>query len=837
MDQPAPPQQSRPWTFRVQNIPSGTSAEQLPQYFIPEDRSGIEVRSLCPSVDPLSDTLTATVSFIVPQEENPRPPELLDPEASDIVVDDDFYGLTPLNSPQEPILADVIAVTGLAGHAFGSWACSPRQMWLRDFLPKDLDNNVRVLIYGYNSQLRNAASRSIIGDHVRMFKQRLLTLPRSARVQHRPLIFIGHSLGCLLIKKTLVEIFSSPTASHIADVPFIVFIGAPHRGLDSPSLKTVLGVEDLSKDIVDELGESSPTLIDLNENFARIAHQLFILSCYELRPTKTLIKDKDGVWKREGPATMMVSQNSAMLHSANEIRVPCHEDHSRIAKLRNTESSVYPIIRGHLQQALERHQFAEVSSLSDQRSAYLELPLYRPLGSGLAIERGGTPHWPPDPFLLPSKNMLAAQLERGLGPFPKRRAGETAESRMATSERSQILLHPSPLPDTEPVPLVTNLQPASPIDQSGCAAEVPSNQLSAQSPHLDEAAPLDTEPAPVTSLQPAGPIDHSESETEVNPSQLPAEFPRPPYKAESKGPLTEEQIAERDPTDLTQLIFPNESIEPSIDRVAEQSSEKHRSLDAATNTPVSPTPLHTSDGSRKLVSRSSEDHVVTAVARHSSTSSISDPTRNIVTPPPISVKRNSRTKFLDLFHKTSPKNETPEPYEFLKAAAENNVALLKELISQGGDVEARTSQSGDRTALHGAATRNCYEAADCLIKEGAKKDSRSKNNSTPLHEAAFAGSTEVAALLILAGTQLEVKNLEDEIPLSIASRRGHVEIVKELLDHDANFSTMRSDGKTPLQIAEALGNKEICQALRAKGAKLPRRYTKKQDTPQWPGLF
>jgi hypothetical protein len=75
----------------------------------------------------------------------------------------------------------IIAVTGLGGHAFGSWAYSPRHMWLRDFLPKDLPH-VRVLTYGYNSQLRMASSRNILGDHVRMFKQRLITLPGSATV-------------------------------------------------------------------------------------------------------------------------------------------------------------------------------------------------------------------------------------------------------------------------------------------------------------------------------------------------------------------------------------------------------------------------------------------------------------------------------------------------------------------------------------------------------------------------------------------------------------------------------------------------------------------------------
>src|SRR5271168_3382928 len=56
---------------------------------------------------------------------------------------------------------------------------------------------------------------------------------------------------------------------------------------------------------------------------------------------------------------MMVSQNSAMLHSAHEIRVPCDEDHTHIAKLRRTEASLYHIIKGHIQQALEKFQAPE----------------------------------------------------------------------------------------------------------------------------------------------------------------------------------------------------------------------------------------------------------------------------------------------------------------------------------------------------------------------------------------------------------------------------------------------------------------------------------------------
>jgi hypothetical protein len=48
----------------------------------------------------------------------------------------------------------VIAVTGLEGHAFGSWR-SPEThlMWLQDFLPKDV-KNVRIMAYGCNRSLR-----------------------------------------------------------------------------------------------------------------------------------------------------------------------------------------------------------------------------------------------------------------------------------------------------------------------------------------------------------------------------------------------------------------------------------------------------------------------------------------------------------------------------------------------------------------------------------------------------------------------------------------------------------------------------------------------------------
>jgi hypothetical protein len=79
--------------------------------------------------------------------------QLIPGDDSDIVIDSNFYGLTPLNSLAREIAADVVAVTGLAGHAFGSWKNrTSKRMWLRDFLSKDIPN-LRVMTYGYKSNL------------------------------------------------------------------------------------------------------------------------------------------------------------------------------------------------------------------------------------------------------------------------------------------------------------------------------------------------------------------------------------------------------------------------------------------------------------------------------------------------------------------------------------------------------------------------------------------------------------------------------------------------------------------------------------------------------------
>ena len=75
---------------------------------------------------------------------------------TDINFDCHFFGFTQLYTPKPdtPVTADIIAITGLDGHAYGSWRGKGDlgRMWLRDFLSKNLPC-CRTMIYGYNSKL------------------------------------------------------------------------------------------------------------------------------------------------------------------------------------------------------------------------------------------------------------------------------------------------------------------------------------------------------------------------------------------------------------------------------------------------------------------------------------------------------------------------------------------------------------------------------------------------------------------------------------------------------------------------------------------------------------
>lgn len=106
----------------------------------------------------------------------------------------------------------IIAIPGLGGHAFGSFKQrGSDHMWLRDSLPNDLveegDDELdppiaRIMIYGYASELDNRTSFQSMEDIASSFRQAV----EDCRLT-KPTIFIGHSLGGILVKEVRSPIY------------------------------------------------------------------------------------------------------------------------------------------------------------------------------------------------------------------------------------------------------------------------------------------------------------------------------------------------------------------------------------------------------------------------------------------------------------------------------------------------------------------------------------------------------------------------------------------------------------------------------------------------------
>lgn len=273
-------------TYRVQCIANGMDKQALKDIFHNEDKDYVHIRSLVPAADDESGTgeQVATVFF---KPDQLRELRLQLDDRSRLILDKAFLGFTPLNAPVGNAVADVIAVTGLAGHAFGSWAVHHDHMWLRDYLPVDLYQKVRVLSYGYDSRIQgNDQPTSILRDHGNRFVSELLRIRGKIESQSRPIILIGHSLGGLIVKHALSGML--PDERSKLPVKQIIFLGVPHGGLNQVALAAVVRGKP-SEQLIMELGRNSGTLRHLKSWFRNNWRESDIHTFHEDRETPTVI--------------------------------------------------------------------------------------------------------------------------------------------------------------------------------------------------------------------------------------------------------------------------------------------------------------------------------------------------------------------------------------------------------------------------------------------------------------------------------------------------------------------------------------------------------------------
>ncbi|KAH7489091.1 hypothetical protein KRP22_012288 [Phytophthora ramorum] len=132
---------------------------------------------------------------------------------------------------------DIVFVHGLLGCPFGTWTCGEEEgtIWAQQWLLGDMKQeglNPRVLSVGYDSQLLASGSvwKPMCFEDT---GSEILTQLNAARVGSgdRPVVFVTHSLGGVLLKQVLLASASSETEEPLIDnVNGVVFFGVPHHG-------------------------------------------------------------------------------------------------------------------------------------------------------------------------------------------------------------------------------------------------------------------------------------------------------------------------------------------------------------------------------------------------------------------------------------------------------------------------------------------------------------------------------------------------------------------------------------------------------------------------------
>lgn len=123
-------------------------------------------------------------------------------------------------------------------------------------------------------------------------------------------------------------------------------------------------------------------------------------------------------------------------------------------------------------------------------------------------------------------------------------------------------------------------------------------------------------------------------------------------------------------------------------------------------------------------------------------------------------------------------------YKPLHYAAKNNdVFKIQELLAQGADINALSTNQAGATPLYLAVIHGNEQAATHLIAVHADVNIANKDNWTPLHAAVFCKNINVLQKLLDAGADYMACCSNGLTPLAWASRRNQTDMVERINNH------------------------------------------------------
>jgi hypothetical protein len=200
-------------------------------------------------------------------------------------------GLNLLHEPSE-CLIDFIFVHGLRGGSRKTWSASASQahFWPKEWLPADSAfRHVRIHSFGYNSDWLDRRENPLdVHDFGQSLIEEIQNSPNIRRDKNTRIVFIGHSMGGLVIKKACILSRENPSFNELGTrIHSIYFLATPHRGSDlAPTLTSLLRATPTGhKSFVGNLERGSDAINILNDQFRHVCKGIAIHSFTESVPT------------------------------------------------------------------------------------------------------------------------------------------------------------------------------------------------------------------------------------------------------------------------------------------------------------------------------------------------------------------------------------------------------------------------------------------------------------------------------------------------------------------------------------------------------------------------
>ena len=290
------------------------------------------------------------------------------------------FGLTDVYRPIGDEAVDIVFIHGLDGHPYDTWTSEEYKIfWPAQLLPPITEKEkARILVYGYDADVFAftddvSVCKDKIHNHAEHLVAELCANRRQRKATERPLIFIAHSLGGLVVKRALIyssEIRGNHT-EHLRSIFVstygILFLGTPHGGSDFAKwgyrlewiCAAVLPNEFINTqpEVIKTLKIENETLLNIDRQFIQLSNRFRIYFFHEAKPTNL-----------NGTLQYIVDKESASPNIQDVERASIQQDHSHMCKFESDGAPGFSLIAEGIQRYAVNAPKAVSSRWSSERA-------------------------------------------------------------------------------------------------------------------------------------------------------------------------------------------------------------------------------------------------------------------------------------------------------------------------------------------------------------------------------------------------------------------------------------------------------------------------------------